>query len=401
MSNVSYALTRYPHIRFLKHWELSRAVVYQLGECEAIISAICEMPIHPQHHERLLYVSLVKGAQATTAIEGNTLTNEEVERVAEGESLAPSKEYQEREVRNILDAMNSILHEVVDGRAALITSALIASFHKQVGKELGEHFDAIPGQLRTDDRVVGPYKCPRPDDVVPLVERLCEWLQEQFRYSSGEQGFSDAVVQAIVTHVYVEWIHPFGDGNGRTGRLLEFYILLRAGNPDIASHILSNFYNETRAEYYRQLDSANKARDLSAFIAYAVQGYRDGLRETLSTIQRSQFEIGWRNLIYDRFASHRYRKKNVFKRRRDLVLNLPLDQDLSMDDLLTLTPALARDYSSLTKRTLLRDLKVLIGMGLVITENGRYRVNTALLRRQMPRRRVRASPESSSVAPQV
>ena len=88
MSNVSYALTRYPHIRFLKHWELSRAVVYQLGECEAIISAICEMPIHPQHHERLLYVSLVKGAQATTAIEGNTLTNEEVERVAEGESLA-------------------------------------------------------------------------------------------------------------------------------------------------------------------------------------------------------------------------------------------------------------------------------------------------------------------------
>ena len=194
----------------------------------------------------------------------------------------------------------------------------------EVGKELGEHFDAIPGQLRTDDRVVGPYKCPRPDDVVPLVERLCEWLQEQFRYSSGEQGFSDAVVQAIVTHVYIEWIHPFGDGNGRTGRLLEFYILLRAGNPDIASHILSNFYNETRAEYYRQLDSANKASDLSAFIAYAVQGYRDGLRETLSTIQRSQFEIGWRNLIYDRFASHRYRKKNVFKRRRDLVLNLPL-----------------------------------------------------------------------------
>ncbi|NJN71060.1 MAG: hypothetical protein HC801_12855, partial [Nitrospira sp.] len=85
-----------------------------------------------------------------------------------------------------------------------------------------------------------------------LFDRFCEWLKKEFCFDSGSQSFEDAVIQAIVTHVYLEWIHPFGDGNGRTGRLLEFYILLRAGNPDISSHILSNFYNETRAEYYRQ-----------------------------------------------------------------------------------------------------------------------------------------------------
>lgn len=75
--------------------------------------------------------------------------------------------------------------------------------------------------MRQQDRG-GPYRCPDPRDVVELVSRLCDWLRREFAYSSGNQTFADAVVQAIVTHVYIEWIHPFGDGNGRTGRLLEF-----------------------------------------------------------------------------------------------------------------------------------------------------------------------------------
>ena len=57
------------------------------------------------------------------------------------------------------------------------------------------------------------------------------WLPQEFGFAANQQQtfLVDAVVQAIVTHVYLEWIHPFGDGNGRTGRLLEFYILLRWG----------------------------------------------------------------------------------------------------------------------------------------------------------------------------
>ncbi len=396
MSDVSELLNRYPHMPFGKHWELTPRVHYQLGQCDAIISAIREMPLRPEYHTRLLNVSLIKGAQATTAIEGNTLTEAEVEKVAEGGSLPPSKEYQAREVRNILDAMNMLLQEVaVDGKAPLISAELIKRFHHHVGKELGEHFDAIPGQLRQDERVVGPYKCPRHQDVPVLVDRLCNWLQQEFAFGSGQQPFADAVIQAIVTHVYIEWIHPFGDGNGRTGRLLEFFILLRAGNPDIASHILSNFYNLTRAEYYRQLDKANRGKDLSSFIAYAVQGYRDGLLESLRTIQASQFEMAWRTLVHDRFAEQRYRKKNVFKRRRDLVLNMPLNKDMSADEFLLLTPQLAREYSALSERTLLRDLAVLREMDLVSEHAGRFRANTSLLRQQMATRRVPPNRDSA------
>jgi Fic family protein len=383
---------RYQHISFHKTWTLDSDVLYKLGKCDALVEAISLMPLQPEYRDQLHRVSLIKGAQATTAIEGNTLTEAEVQQVARGDSLPVSKQYQEREVRNILNAMNALLQAVaLDGKAPLISQELIKQFHAEVGRELGEHFDAIPGRYRTDARIVGPYRCPRPEDISELMRRLCEWLPTEFGFASGRQTFAEAVVQAIVTHVYLEWIHPFGDGNGRTGRLLEFYILLRAGNPDIASHILSNHYNETRPEYYRQLDRASRDRDLSAFIRYALQGYYDGLVEVLSTIQTNNMEIAWRYLIHSRFAEHPYRKKTVFKRRRRLALSMPWDRPVTAQEILVLTPELAREYATVSMRTLLRDLEELRTMGLIQEEDGKVRGNLSLLGPQMARRRQKAA----------
>src|SRR5438093_1804400 len=193
---------RYPHMFFKRHWQLGPETVYLLGKCDSIVQAISMMPLQPADHERLLRVSLVKGARATTAIEGNSLTEAEVQQVAEGGSLPPSKHYQQREVQNILEAMNQLLQSVaMQGEVPLITPELIKQFHAAVGRELGEHFDAVPGRYRADERVVGPYKCPRHEDVPELDRRLCEWLPKEFGFASGRQSFSEAVVQAIVTHV--------------------------------------------------------------------------------------------------------------------------------------------------------------------------------------------------------
>lgn len=379
---------RYPHILFAKHWALSEKATYLLGRCDSMVDAISRMPLQPEYHCRLLDVSLVKGAQATTAIEGNTLTADEVERVAGGESLALSKQYQEKEVRNILDAMNSLLQSVaVDGHGMLITPELIKQFHQNVGRDLGEHFDALPGRFRQDARTVGPYRCPRPEDVVDLVSRLCEWLPTEFGFTSNRQTFSEAVIQAIVTHVYLEWIHPFGDGNGRTGRLLEFYILLRAGNPDIASHILSNFYNQTRPEYYRQLDRAGRDRDLTAFIEYALQGYHDGLVEVLEAVEESNIDVSWRYLIHARFAERPYKKKNVFKRRRRLALSMDRGATFTVAEVLELVPQMARDYAAVSFRTIARDIEELKDMQLVVERGGKLAMNLGLLVHQLPQRR--------------
>lgn len=389
----------YPHLQFRRHWGLSPRICVALGECVGYVNALAEMPLRAVHRERLLGVALIKGAQATTAIEGNTLTDEEIEAIYEGHStVPPSREYQQIEVANVLQAMNDILQELVTAQdAERITPALLKRFHREIGKDLGEHFEAVPGQFRNAPRIVGPYRCPDSSDVPGLVDALCDWLQDEFRFYSGEQSMADAVVQAIVTHVYIEWIHPFGDGNGRTGRLVEFYVLLRAGYPDIASHILSNFYNQTRPQYYRKIDQARKENDLTCFIEYAIAGLRDGLKESLRTVQESQFETAWQRLVYDTFGEVQYRKKEVFKRRRQLLLSMPLDRELTLEELAVLTPDLARRYAARDVRALKRDIELGMDLGLLeeVSPGKRYRANASQLLQRMPRRRMIVEPAAA------
>ncbi|OQY45856.1 MAG: hypothetical protein B6240_08165 [Desulfobacteraceae bacterium 4572_87] len=378
----------YEHISFRKQWELTEESAYMLGECHAFVQALRLSPLQPEDRKELLSLSLRKGAQATTAIEGNTLSEKEIERLQEGWSLPPSKEYLEIEVKNILEAFNTLLCEIVrEDKVSLVTPDLIKHFHKMIGKGLGEHFDAIPGRFREDRRHVGPYLAPDHKHVPELIINLCDWLREAFRYKDEGQGFRKAVIQAIVTHVYIEWIHPFGDGNGRTGRLLEFYILLRAGLPNIVSHILSNFYNLTRPEYYRQLDRARKKRDLTEFIQYALQGFRDGLEENLHYIQERQFSIFWRHYIYDTFADLKYTKKGAFKRKRALILQIPIGKALSVNELLEVSPSIAKRYAKVGRATALRDLRELQDLNLLKKLGRNYETNSEILMAMMPHAR--------------
>ena len=379
----------YPHIPFQENWELSSSAWRYLGRIEGMIEAISRVPVPPHHRHNLLQVSLNKGAQATTAIEGNTLTMEEIEQIAAGESLPPSKQYQEIEVRNVLDTMNQLLKEVLEGREGVVTPDLIRQFHKYIGSGLGEHLDAIPGRFREDSRRVASYLCPYHEDVPELIDKLCLWLREVFQYSKGEQEIYEAIVQAIVTHLYIEWIHPFGDGNGRTGRLLEFFILIRAGMPDIGSHILSNHYNETRSEYYRQIDRAYKKRDLSEFINYALQGLHDGLLKTLYSVQDAQFQVAWKSYIYEVFDKEKIKTRSVLQRRRNLVLSMQLGREYTVEDLMLLTPQVARDYANLTPLTMRRDLKFLEDTcGLVVSVDKKYIANTFVLLSSIARRKL-------------
>lgn len=374
----------YDHISFRKQWEINEDSAYILGECHALVHALTDIPLQPEDRQKLLGVSLRKGAQATTAIEGNTLSEKEIEKIQEGWRLPPSKEYLQTEVNNILEAFNSLLFEIVaEDKASIITPELIKHFHYMVGKDLGEHFDAIPGRFREDRRHVGPYLAPDHKYVPELIKSLCDWLPKEFHYNDG-QGFRSAVIQAIVTHVYIEWIHPFGDGNGRAGRLLEFYILLRAGLPNIVSHILSNFYNLTRPEYYRQLDKARNRRNLTEFLQYALQGFRDGLKENLDLIQKSQFSIFWRHYIYETLADIKYTKKEAFKRKRALILQMPIDQTFLVDELMVISPDIAKKYAKIGRATVLRDLKELQDLNLLKKTGRNYMANIGILKAMMP-----------------
>ena len=117
-----------------------------------------------------------------------------------------------------------------------------------------------------------------------------------------------ALLKAVVAHVYIAWIHPFGDGNGRTARLVEFGILTAAGIPLPWPLTSSNHYNATRSRYYRELEYASKSGgDMTRFLAYAIEGLVGELQQQLDDVHGWIVEAAWTNHVYSIFSgAHEY-----------------------------------------------------------------------------------------------
>ena len=145
---------RYDHLCFQKRWQLGEEHWFLLGESSALIRAIKNTAIRPDFRRELYKVSLIKGAVATTAIEGNTLTEEQVRALEEGRAELPeSREYLQTEVENVIAALNSVLRQVIDNRDVLITPELIREYHRMIGKNIKTTIDSggVDIPILTDD----------------------------------------------------------------------------------------------------------------------------------------------------------------------------------------------------------------------------------------------------------
>ena len=335
------------------------------------------MPLRPKVAEALHQLYLAKGVLATTAIEGNTLSEEQVLKHLQGElHLPPSQQYLEQEIANIVKACNRIGRSIENTDGSL-TPEEICRFNARVLYKLPLDADIAPGRFRAREVVVGNiYRGAPAEDCPYLIEKLCEWLRgPDFAGSAGVETVY-AIIKAVIAHLYLAWIHPFDDGNGRTSRLVEFYLLLHAGIPFPAAHLLSNHYNVTRTEYYRQLKNASASGgNILPFVEYAVGGLVDGLKEQVARIRLQQWDVTWRNYVHEEF---RDKITKIGKRRRDLLLELSENETL-ISKIFDLSPRLARLYATKSLRTLLRDLAELEKLGLVERKEGNVRARKEII----------------------
>jgi Fic family protein len=251
------------------------------------------------------------------------------------------------------------------------------------GLPLSDHVE--PGKTRTCSVGVRRYKAPSWEDCEYLLGRLCQFLNDDLQQPTEDMSTGFGVLLAIIAHLYIAWIHPFGDGNGRTARLVEFQVLLSRGVPDIAAHLLSNFYNQTRDEYYRELSAASQSGgDVSGFLRYAVQGFRDQLDEQIRHIREFQWHVVWRDFVYEAF---REQSGEATHRRRMLALELPQTCAVEIGKLKRLTPEIAVLYATRTNKTLTRDLKELEKMNLIFRNGNEVCANGAILAQFLPSRR--------------
>jgi len=279
-----------PWIDFSHHLrELDRDTWIRLGEAVSRCEIIAEAPLEPEAERRLHTVYLVKGALASVQVEGKDIDGEEARRYLHADlEPPPSGSFPEQKVNNIVDACEKIASIIEpENGYSKISPEEILDYNRQVLRDLEDREGVVPGELRRHSVVVGIARSVPSRDCGELLEEFCTWLNELEFPMGMEKTYS--ILTAIASHLYLVWIHPFGDGNGRTARLVEYRFLLEAGFTPASAQLLSIFYAQTRTEYFRQLDRANRSgTQMSEFFTYAVRGLVAQLRSQIQLIQDLQ-----------------------------------------------------------------------------------------------------------------
>ncbi len=349
----------HPWIRFSAQQEILSSpgtVWYQLGRITALCENLSHTALRPELAENLHWIYLAKGVHATTAIEGNTLTEDQVKEVMGGATLKPSKEYLAKEVRNVVEGVNEIGRELAAQHTPETSPERLCHFNAMVQKDLDVGDHVVPGEYRMGSVGVGTYLAPPAEDVPYLVKEMFNWLNgPEFASPPQGQELAIAILRAILSHLYVAWIHPFGDGNGRTARMLEFQILVSSGVPSPAAHLLSNHYNLTRDQYYRELERSSSTPEgrIMPFVNYALQGFIDGLEEQLEALRDDLETLVWRGEV-DR--AYGYDCSKTDQRRKRLACFLfEATAPMTASALMKSSPV-GSWYADRTTKTLVRDL---------------------------------------------
>ena len=219
----------------------------------------------------------IRNGHASTAIEGNPLTLEQVRALEEGRELVISDERSDREVLNYFAGLRYI--EKNAGVDKIRHDDLFELHHLLAAEVMDQ---GTAGSYRTINVQVGQHFPPAYTDVSPLMFELLEW------WNTDSKSLSPVISSAIL-HYRFEDIHPFADGNGRTGRALALWDLYRRKFDSHYLFSIDEYYWEDRPAYYTALSQVREAGgDLTQWLEYSARGLLSTLERVWLRLQKLQ-----------------------------------------------------------------------------------------------------------------
>lgn len=119
-----------------------------------------------------------------------------------------------------------------------------------------------------------------PDDIDELLDNLVSYINDD------QLSELDPLIKMAVIHHQFESIHPFYDGNGRTGRIINILYLVKNGLLDFPVLYLSRYIVRTKAEYYRLLQTVRDQSDWQSWVLYIIKGIEETASETIVFINQ-------------------------------------------------------------------------------------------------------------------
>ena len=372
----------YPWITFeFKPDQMPYPVWVLLGEASLACEQVRQAALAAREGDLIGYVASLQGIVANASLDGNSLSEDQVDRLLEGSlQLPPSQVFLEREIRNLVKAVSWTKARTRSGDRDTGPWA-IQMLNAQVLKELPSSNGSSAGEYRAAVSQGSVH----PEDIAPLMERLHAWTESDlFRPIAigpehEEERMAFAIIRAVLTHLYLLWIEPFAEGNGRTARMIEFQILLNAGIPAAAAHRMAVHAAATKNEYARQVaQAAGLNGNVIPYITYMVRGFADGVKALLAEVSEAQYQLlaeeELRNLVDPEASINGERLQRLaigLHGHRGKIATAQVPQ---------LTPELAHMYARLNAKTLQRDLVQLEELGLVERSRGEVRAKPLAIR---------------------
>ena len=350
---------------------------------EAHRQAADNLILAPEWKAQLDKLNRVRAVYGTTALEGNPLSEAEVAHqidLMDQEGDAPSARVSKEQIqiRNASRAQEWVKNRFTPS-AAPVGMSDILTMHKMI-TERSDESQNVPGAFRSQSVRVGS-----PDlggvHIGAPHDGLGQLMEEFISFINSRKLQSEhPVIRALLAHFFLVTIHPFGDGNGRVSRLLEAGVLFQHGYNVHGFYGLSNFFYRNGDEYRTLLQQARRALrpfDVTQFVAFGIKGFALELEGINNFIKAKLNRVMYRQMLVANF------NKRVSERRRTLnqreywlllyLLNAtePIDpfsenpsRKIDFDELLN-SDYVRGAYSNVTRRTFIRELSRLHGLGFI------------------------------------
>ncbi len=252
---------------------LEEANLY-LGELGAYSNLVPDIDFFIQMHVR-------REAATSSEIEG--IHTSVTEAAMDREDLDPEKRDDWEEVQNYIRALHWAIEEL--STKPLIVR-LIKSVHKILLDGVRGH-NKRPGEFRNKQNWIGGSSPQDATFVPPIHQSIPDHMKDLEKYWHDKEKQIPELIRVAISHYQFETIHPFEDGNGRTGRLLIILQLIEAGFLTKPALYLSKFFIDNRQSYYDSLLRVSTHGDLEGWVKFFLKGIattaKDG-KETLQSI---------------------------------------------------------------------------------------------------------------------
>ena len=341
----------------IEQWE-TRAVLKKAAEAHRYLAEVKGVAATIPNEEILINTLTLQEARHSSEIENIITTQDDLYRaaVADEDSIPPAT----KEVQDYATALRAGFRRVRQSRLIRLDDILIIQETLEKNRAGLRKLPGTALKNQASGEVV--YEPPQSATAIAdLMENLVAYINDD------QLCDADPLVKMAIIHHQFESIHPFYDGNGRTGRIINMLYLVANDLLDLPVLYMSRYLIKTKARYYEELQGVRDTGNWEPWLLYMLEGVSQTARQTIDLIGRI------RELM--QHTKHRMREECPKIYRQELLNNLfnhPYTKiEFVMDDL------------GVSRITATKYLDELINTGLLDkTKVGRrnFYINTSLMR---------------------